>query len=159
MECHTQSFVPASWQARLNRFVSMDLQQPIVQHQHGQKQCPQMIPFGILFHTMSQHFRRCMAQFQWYPQLVIKWRQSRFFLNSVTGNKEQWKRTGTYWIHHMVHKNIRVSYVAAKVTTLQNATIHLCHLSSWNMKKEHENIYMDWKLLKLYVRGLCNGKY
>ena len=58
------------------------------------------------------------------------------------------KGTGTYQILHIVHKNIHVSFVAAKIIMQQNATNHKCCLSIQNKKKEHQNIYRIWKLLR-----------
>ena len=90
--------------------------------------------YNILYHIMSQLFRRCMGLFQCYLLLVIEWKQSRFFLSDVTGNAEQEKRTDTHQIWHKVHRIIRVSYVVTKVIMLQNAANHKCRMLSMNMK-------------------------
>ena len=128
MDCHTQSFVHASGQARLDGFVSMGMQQFIVQHQPGQNKCPQMTPCGTLFHIMLRNFRRYGPD-PVLPTTTDQMEAKPVFLNGVTGNVEQDIRTGTCQICHTVHKYICVSYVAAKGIVPHNATIHLCHLS------------------------------
>ena len=78
--------------------------------------------------------------------LLIEWTQHWFFLSDVTGNAEQGRRAGTNQIQPKEHQNIIVGFVVKKVIMLQTVENHKCHLSSWNMKKAHQNTCMDYML-------------
>ena len=79
MDCHTQSFDPASAQTRLDRFVAIDLHQPIAQCQPGQMYVnwwSHMVFFAISFHNSPEYV---WAYSSATYLLVIEWRAKLVF--------------------------------------------------------------------------------